>query len=85
MTPSSSVCQATLPALTVFRPVTNHSGPSRAEFDRLSKDFLVLAERQSATQQELAIQFQRIADLQAELDTIRGAWAKLKLARGHGS
>ena len=58
--------------------MVNENIPSRTEFDRLSKEFSKLAERQAATQQELAIQFQRIADLQAEIDVIRAAWSKLK-------
>jgi hypothetical protein len=58
--------------------VAKKSAPTRAEFDRLSRDVATLDDRQAATQRELAIQFQRIAQLQAELDVIRAAWNKMK-------
>ena len=48
------------------------------EFERLSRDLANLDDRHSTTQRELAIQFQRIAQLQAELDVIRAAWNKIK-------
>jgi hypothetical protein len=62
--------------------VAKRDGPSRKEFERLSEEFDALSERQLATQQELAIQFQRIADLQAELDLIRAAWSRLRAKPG---
>jgi predicted nucleic acid-binding Zn-ribbon protein len=52
-------------------------GPTRTEFNRLRHEFEELASRQDATQRELAIQFQRIAELQAEIDVIRAAWSKI--------
>jgi hypothetical protein len=52
--------------------------PTRAEFDRLGRDFAALADRQAITQRDLAIQFQRIAELQAEIDIIRAAWSRIK-------
>ena len=58
--------------------VVTENTPTRAEFDRLNREFGKLAERQAAAQQELAIQFQRIAALQAEIDVIRAAWAKMR-------
>lgn len=58
--------------------MSRYTGPTRSEFDRLSRDVQSLVEGQAATQQELAIQFKRIADLQAEIDVIRAAWTKMK-------
>ena len=58
--------------------MSKRNPPTRAELKRLSEDFDALVSRQAATQKELAIQFQRIADLQAELDVIRAAWSKMK-------
>ena len=51
--------------------------PSRAEFQRLSAAVQNVLERLQATDRELEIQFQRMADLQADIDVIRGAWAKV--------
>lgn len=53
-------------------------GPTRTEFNRLRQEVGELTGRQEAAQRELAIQFQRIAELQAEIDLIRAAWSKLR-------
>jgi hypothetical protein len=53
-------------------------GPTRAEFERLARQIDKIAERQEAITRELEIQFQRIADVQADIDIIRSAWVKTK-------
>ena len=58
--------------------MTRNSAPTRSDINRLKQDIEALAESQAATQKELAIQFQRIAELQAEIDVIRGAWSRIK-------
>jgi hypothetical protein len=57
------------------------NGPTRAEFEKLSRDLQKLAGQQSAITRELEIQFARIADLQADIDVIRSAWTKMKSKR----
>jgi hypothetical protein len=52
------------------------NGPSRAEFLRLEGEVLKLADRINETTRELGIQFERMAQLQADVDIIRAAWAK---------
>ena len=57
-----------------------HRAPTRAEFDNLKAQFqtllaqtAALSEQLSAVRQELRIQFQRIAEMQAVLDEERMA------------
>jgi hypothetical protein len=52
------------------------NGPSRAEFLRLEREVRKLADRINETTRELGIQFERMAQLQADVDIIRAAWAK---------
>lgn len=52
------------------------AGPTRAEFEKLSREVEKLANQQSAMNRELEIQFRRIADLQADIDLIRSTWTK---------
>ena len=51
---------------------------TRVEIDRLTREMEKVVARQIATEKELAIQFKRIADLQADIDLIRGAWSKMR-------
>jgi hypothetical protein len=51
-------------------------GPSRAELQRLEGELRKLAERINETTRELGIQFDRLAQLQADVDIIRAAAAK---------
>jgi hypothetical protein len=56
--------------------VNTTDGPSRAEFERLEREIRKLVERVNETTRELGIQFERIAQLQADIDIIRAARAK---------
>ena len=51
---------------------------TRAEFNDLVRQVEKIAERQTDVIRELEIQFKRIADLQADIDTIRLAWSKTR-------
>lgn len=57
-------------------------GPTRAEFERLSRELEKVVSQQSAMNRELEIQFRRIADLQAEIDLIRSTLDKFGRRRG---
>ena len=62
------------------RLATTHEpsrGPSREDYHRLTEHVARLTEQMAAANRELEIQFKRIAELQAEIDVMRGAWAKL--------
>lgn len=52
------------------------SSPSRDEFNRVLHRLEDLTQQVAAANRELAIQFQRLAQVQADIDLIRGAWAK---------
>ena len=54
--------------------------PSRAEFDRAMDRIDRLSKQLSDVQRELSIQFDRIAQVQADIDLIRGAWTNVKSA-----
>jgi hypothetical protein len=56
-------------------------GPTRAAFERMSRELYKVIDRQDAMARELEIQFQRIADVQADIDIIRAAWRKMKPRR----
>ena len=53
-------------------------GPTRAEFERLTRKIEQMRERMDAIAREQEIQFQRIAEVQAAIDLIRSAWSKTK-------
>jgi len=78
--------KATRPNRRKVRPIPK--GPTkgqrtdvrREEFNRLVDLLNERAEVINRLLQEQRIQFQRIAQLQAELDRLKQAWARLKLA-----
>jgi hypothetical protein len=51
--------------------------PTREEFSRLTHEVSRLSNELAAAQRELRIQFERMAQLQADIDIIRGAWSKV--------
>ena len=53
------------------------AAPTSEEFDRLREKVNVLSRDLEAAHRELRIQFERIAQLQADIDLIRAAWAKV--------
>jgi hypothetical protein len=58
--------------------VAKRNGPTRAEFDRLRREIATFGDMHAATERDLAIQFQRIAEMQAEIDVIRASWSKIR-------
>ena len=58
--------------------------PSRAEFDRAMDRIDRLSQHLSDVQRELSIQFDRMAQLQADIDLIRAAWTK-SLLQSHAA
>jgi hypothetical protein len=54
------------------------NGVSRAELDDMRRAFDEMRHTVDECSRNLNIQFQRIAELQAELDSIRGAWIKIR-------
>lgn len=63
------------------KATTDLSSPSRDEFNRVLQKLDDLSQQVAAANRELAIQFKRMAQLQADIDLIRGAWAKTTLVR----
>ena len=60
---------------------TSGHPPSRAEFDRAMDRIDRLSKQLSDVQRELSIQFDRIAQLQADIDLIRAAWTNVRVAK----
>jgi hypothetical protein len=53
------------------------STPTREEFNQLRERVNALTRDLDAAHRELRIQFERMAQLQADIDVIRGAWSKV--------
>ena len=53
------------------------STPSSEEFNRLLERVNALSRDLDAAHHELRIQFERMAQLQADIDLIRAAWSKV--------
>jgi hypothetical protein len=60
------------------------SMPTREEFNRLLDRVNALSRDLDAAHRELRIQFERMAQLQADIDLIRSAWARVGAA-GEGT
>ena len=60
---------------------TESRSPSRAEFNRLLERVDALAREVNTAKRELGIQFDRMAQLQADIDLIRAALTKVKLPK----
>lgn len=74
LTPARRQKNDTLPAyLANGRGHTVAKAPTRVELERLDRDVQKLMQRLEAVDRELAIQFDRIAALQADIDLIRAA------------
>ncbi len=52
------------------------AGPTRAEFEKLTREIRRIDTRQEALSRELEIRVRRIAEVQADIDLIRSAWTK---------
>jgi hypothetical protein len=65
------------------RPTVNRqrNGVSRSEFDEMRRAFDETRRTLDECCRNLNIQFQRIAQLQAEFDHIRRAWVKMRAPR----
>jgi hypothetical protein len=57
------------------------STPTREEFTKLFDRVNVLSRDLDAAHRELRIQFERMAQLQADIDLLRSAWARIGTAR----
>jgi hypothetical protein len=57
---------------------TRHRAVTRQEFNRLAERLNERAEILDDLQRSQQIQFQRLAQLQAELDVIKRAWEKMR-------
>jgi hypothetical protein len=60
------------------------STPTREEFNRLLDRMNAMSRELDAAHHELRIQFERMAQLQADIDVIRGAWSKVGNQPGTG-